>query len=109
MVKTSGGTGMSSLSVDTGSFHTLGLIYDGTQATNATKLRFRYDRQDYPLTFTGTVSSSVNPSTTQFNIGFDASGSYFKGDVAEMTLFTRTLASYEISNVENYLQTHWGL
>ena len=63
----------------------------------------------YDISLSSTSGSVVSGSTTQFNIGFDASGSYFKGDVAEMTLFTRTLASYEISNVENYLQTHWGL
>jgi hypothetical protein len=108
-VRTSGGTGMSALSVDTGSFHTFTFIYDGTQSTNATRLKFRYDRQDYPLTFTGTVGNSLAAGTSQFNIGIDASGSYFKGDVAEMTLFSRTLAPYEITNVENYLKTHWGL
>lgn len=108
-IKTAGGTGISTLSVDTGSFHTFTFIYDGTQANNDTRLKFRYDRQDYALTFTGTVSSSLAAGTNQFNIGFDLSGSYFKGDVAEMTLFSRTLAPYEISNVENYLKTHWGL
>lgn len=108
-VKSSGGTGMSSISVDTGSFHTFAFIYDGTQSTNATKLKFRYDRQDYNLTFSGTVGSSILAGTNQFNIGYDSSGSYFNGDIAELTLFSRTLQSYEISNVENYLKSHWGL
>lgn len=110
-VQTSGGTGTSSLTGDTTNFHIFTLVFDGTQANNAGRLVFRYDKVPQSLTFTGTVGSTTSATATKFNLGWYSTGlsEYWAGDLAEVQLYTRTLTSQEISTAENYLTNHWAL
>ena len=86
------------------------LIYDGTGATNADKLKYRIDKTGQTLTFTGTVAATTDASNNEFFIGNDVGGTNgLVGYVAEVILFNRTLSATEYANVENYLTNKWGL
>jgi hypothetical protein len=110
-VQTSGGTGTSSIVGDITNFHIFGLVFDGTQPDNASRLKFRYNKAQQDLTFSGTVGSTTSASATKFNMGWYSatSSEYWAGDIAEFQLYTKTLTAGEISTAENYLSNHWGL
>lgn len=110
-VQTSGGTGASTVNGDTTNFHIFSLVFDGTQSDNAGRLKFRYDKLQRALTFTGTVGTTTSASATKFNIGWysTTSSEYWAGDVAEFQLYTKALTSGELTTAENYLTSHWGL
>jgi hypothetical protein len=104
-----GVTASSTTAADT-NWHVHSLIYDGTGATNADKLKYRIDKAAQTLTFTGTVAATTDASNNEFFIGNDAGGTNgLTGYVAEVILFNRTLNATEYANVENYLATKWGV
>lgn len=109
-IASSGGTGTSTLTGDTTGFHMFGLIFDGSAADNAGRLKFRYDRSERALTFTGTVGTLTSGTATTFYIAQDSNNTgWFQGDIGEILMFTRALNGSEILNVENYLASHWSL
>ena len=110
-VSTSGGTGTSTVPGDTTKFHIYSLIFDGTQADNATRLKFRYDGADQTMSFSGTVGTTTSASAARFYVGVDSTGAakFFNGDIGEIVMFTRTLNTSEILNTEAYLKYHWAL
>lgn len=115
--QSSGNYGTATVTNDTNKFHIYGFIYDGSQSTNATKLRFRYDRTGQTLTFTGTIGTDTgSPSYWFFGGDNRASGvnptftaTYMSGYMAEVLIWTRTLTSAEIASVELYLNQKWAL
>lgn len=92
-------------------FHHIALIFDGSQADNATRLRARLDAANLSLTFTGTVGTATNASASTFYGGVDSNGSsnWWIGDIGELIIFTRTLNSGEILAVEDYLTSKWAI
>lgn len=110
LVSTSGGTGTSALAGDTTGFHIFGLIFDGTAADNAGRLKFRYDRVEQALTFSGTVGTTTSATANTLYIGQDSNNTgWLQGDIGEVLMFTRALNGSEILNVESYLSSHWAL
>ena len=105
---------MAGASADTGtaantSFHIHTLKFDGTQSDNATRLVYRIDKSDTSLTFTGTVGATTSASNGTIFIGCDDGSEFLNGDVAEFLMFNKALSNAEITGVENYLSTKWGL
>jgi hypothetical protein len=101
-------TGISTVTGDN-NFHIFGLIYDGTGATNANKVRFRYGGADQTLTYTGTADSATSSTINVFYIGNENKSELFSGDIGEVSIWTRTLNTSEILAVEAYLKNKWGL
>lgn len=99
-----------SQTVDT-NFHHIVLNFDGSQATDATRLTARLDGSPISLTFSGTVGTTTSPTANTFYGGVDTTGNsgYFVGDIGELIIFTRTLKSGEILAVEQYLSNKWGI
>lgn len=88
------------------------LIFDGTQTTNADKLKYRKNSIDKTLTFTGTVPTSTSASNTHFAIGEDYAmtpNTGLVGYIGEIILFSKALTTTEYQNVENYLSNKWGI
>jgi len=88
------------------------LIFDGTQATNADKLKYRKNSVDKNVTFTGTVPTSTSTLNTHFAIGEDYAmtpNTGLVGYVGEVVLFSKTLSATEYQNVENYFSNKWGI
>ena len=108
-VAVAGGIGTSTATGDTSNFKIFGLIYDGTQTGNANRLRFRYAENDQTLSFTGTVGTTTNASTSVINLGWYNSSEYFAGDVGEVLYFSRALTVPEIAGVESYLSDKWAI
>lgn len=108
-VAMAGATAVTTKATDT-NWHVHSLIYDGTGATNADKLKYRVDKTAEALVFTGTVATTTNASSNEFFIGNDVSGTNgLTGYVAEVILFNKTLSATEYANVENYLSTKWDV
>ena len=108
-VKTSGGHADSNITGETGSFHVFGLVFDGAGATDADRLKFRYDGNQQALTFFSSPGTTTSGTATTFYVGQDTAGNFFQGEVGEMLMFTRALKGAEINSVENYLKSHWNI
>jgi len=98
----------SSTAADT-DFHIHTLVFDGTQSGNAARLVYRIDGSAKTLTFTGTVGTTTSASNGTIFIGCDDSAEFMNGDVGEVLMFNKALSGAEISGVESYLTTKWGL
>lgn len=113
VVQAGGGIGVSTITGigETSQFHIFALIYDGTGVGNTGKLKFRYNKSERPLTYTGIVSTITSASASTFYVGVGQTGNadYFNGDIAEVIMFTRTLNSSEIGGVESYMSSHWNI
>lgn len=108
VAEAAGGIGTSTVSNAAG-FHTHVFAFDGSQTTNAASLKYRYDKTDITLSFTGTVGDTLGASNTTLYIGNNNGANFYTGDIAEFLIFTHVLTATEIANVENYLSNKWGL
>src|SRR5210317_724809 len=107
-VSMAGASADSSTSADT-SFHIHTLKFDGSQSGNAARLVYRIDGSAETLTFTGTVGTTTSASNGTIFLGCDDSAEFLNGDIAEFLMFNKTLTNAEITDVESYLTTKWGL
>lgn len=81
-------------------------LYDGTQPTNATKLRCWKNGVAQSLTFTGTVPAALGAANTGFSVGCDSGGVRpFGGDLFTVCLYPRTLSNAERLLVETDINT----
>lgn len=84
--------------------------FDGTKSTNDTKLIYRINKIAQSLSFTTNVGTAVNANVATLYMGESPDGSNdFSGYIAEILLYTRLLNDMETANMENYLETKWGL
>jgi hypothetical protein len=91
-------------------FNIHSIKFDGTKATNATKLIYRINKIQQSLTFTTNVGTAVDASVAYLHLGEAPDGTKdFIGYIAEILLYTRVLSDVELANMENYLETKWGL
>lgn len=108
-VTLAGGTGVSTVTADTTKFRRFGMVFDGTQTGNANRLKFYYDGVQQTLNFGVTTVSSVTSSSPKYwYIGTDNTN-FFTGYIGMMFIFTRTLTTAEIIQVDTFLKTTWGL
>jgi hypothetical protein len=105
-VGAAGGVGTSSIAASTTGFHFISLIYDGTGATNADRLKMRFDDQPVALTYTGTVGTTIATGAKYLYWATDNTN-YFAGDIGEVLVFSRALTGSETAAVESYLDIHW--
>lgn len=114
---TAGNRGSVTVTDDTAKFHIYGMVYNGTQTGNANRLKFRYDRADKTMTFTGTIPATTGSPQYFFfggnnrsaGVGGALAGTYMDGYIGEVLIWTRTLTAAEESSVELYLNQKWGL
>lgn len=95
--------------VDT-NYHIQSIIYDGTESSNADKLRFRLDQSNVALSFSGNVASSTSLTNNAFIAGADEDETNtYTGFIGEIILYSRTLTEGEITSVETFLSNKWNL
>lgn len=76
------------------------LVYDGTQSTNAGKLKIYKNGVEQTLSFTGTLPSTMPSFTNSLKIGYDVGANvYGKGRADEVLVFNRALSSTEVSEL----------
>lgn len=110
LIKAASGVGTSTVVNDSASFHIHSFAFNGSESTNSTRLKYRYDKTDITLNFGATtVGSALSASNTTLYIGNNNGSNFYTGDIAEFLIFTHVLTSTEIVNVENYLSTKWDL
>src|SRR6056300_1416934 len=107
-VTMAGASADSSTAADT-SYHIHTLKFDGAGVGNAARLIYRLDGTAKTLTFTGTVGATTSASNGTIFLGCDDSAEFMNGDVAEYLIFNKALSNSEMTNVETYLTTKWGL
>ena len=107
-VTMAGASADSSTAADT-AFHVHTLVFDGAGVGNAARLVYRVDGSAKTLTFTGTVGSTTSASNGTIFLGCDDSAEFMNGDIGEFLIFNKALSGAEISGVESYLTTKWGL
>lgn len=95
-------------------FHIVTMWYDGSQTGNANRLRVRLDGVPATLTFTGTVDTVTSALAKYFYGGATGTSAtnqsnFWVGDIGELLIWTRTLASSEITAAEDYLMNYWGV
>lgn len=105
-----GGNNASSTGANDSNWHIHTVVFDGSQSTNATKFKYRRDKTANTLTFgMGAVGTTLGPGSVLSIGNYDESSQFFTGDLAELLIFTKSLTTVEIENVENYLSNKWGL
>jgi len=92
--------------------HMWTMVFDGTQSTNADKLKFYIDGVQESLTFLSNVGTSTNASIDTLYIGVDRTGTssfryYYGGFIYEVLLWNRVLTPSELSVTHNYLNNKW--
>jgi hypothetical protein len=92
-------------------WHLHSIVFDGTGATNADRLKYRRDRTDIPLNFgslIGTVTSGVN---NVLYVGSTAPFAFelFNGFIGELIVYGRAPNGTELQSIENYLWNKWGV
>lgn len=103
------GTGTSTITADTTKFRRFGFVFDGTQTGNANRLRMFYDGAQQTLNFGATTVGSVTSASTKYwYIGTDNTN-FFTGYIGMMFIWTRTLTTAEIVQVDTFLKNTWGL
>lgn len=116
-VETGGGRAKSASAGNTTNYQYMGMVFDGTQTDantttqNNLRLKFRINGVPQSLTFSADVGTATSGSATGLFIGGDSQpvANPFHGYIAEFMIWTRTLTSTEISQVENYLKTKWAI
>lgn len=116
-VETAGGRAKSANSGNTTNYVYMGQILDGTQTNgditvqNNLRLKMRINGVPQTLTFSTNVGTATSASATGLFVGADAqpASNPFSGYIGEMMIWTRSLTPTEISQVEKYLSTKWGI
>ena len=112
VLKAAGSVGTSNvgnLFGDLSGFRLHTFAFDGSQSTNAARLKYRRSKTNATLSFAGTVGNTLGASDTTMYIGNADGANFFTGEMAEILIFTKALTDVQIANVENYLSTKWDL
>ena len=86
-------------------------VYDGTQSTNATKLKLYINAVSYSLVYDAVVPSTPYDNNTGTRIGYGLSSfyPYFNGNIASVVYYNRVLSQSEISQNYNATKSRFGL
>lgn len=92
-------------------YNLFGSIFDGSQSTNATRLKTRKNGgAEITLTYSGTIPASIG-TAIGITVGrpHATAVAYFDGAIAEIVLFSTVLSTADREKVEGYLAWKWGL
>lgn len=87
---------------------TLGTFFQMNVTYNATTGAWAF-RQNRTAANSGTGTTGVGANTAMSMLGNDQFGSTLGGSIAALIVYNRVLTPTEITNVENYLHTKWGV
>lgn len=107
-----------STTVSTTAWTQHGMIFNGSftdanQATqNAGRLVYRYNKAQQTLTFSANPGTQTSNAASVFYVGGNNRNTpktYMDGYIGELMIWTRTLTLVEITQVETYISTKWGI
>ena len=94
---------------DTTSFVRIGVLYDGTQATNADRLKIYKDGVVQSINFTGTIpATSQSLTDTTFRIGNGVSG-HFGGDISDIIVEDKPITVAHLLELDVILKNKYAL
>ena len=78
------------------------LVYDGTQGSNALKLKLFLNGIQKTLTFTGTIPTTLTTSTAALEIGGNSSlATYINGKIDDVRVYNYALSEEQVYSVMN--------
>jgi hypothetical protein len=106
-----GYTGATTVPLNTTTWQVFSFVFDGIAPATAGRLRFRYNKADQVLTYSGTAGTATGGSTDNYYIGGMGSGpsNQMSGQIGEFFIWNRALKVSEVSAIETYLGTKWGI
>jgi len=102
---TSAGYGSSATS---NAFHYVLMIFDGTATGNSNRLKVYKDGVLQTLSFTGTIGTNTENGSPTIEMGYNGL-STVAGTIVEVGVVGRTISGTEITNLNSYLATTYGL
>ena len=86
-------------------------VFDGTQSTNANKLKIYWNAINKPLGFSGTIPSTTATfdADDTWLIGGDGYGTNTDGNIGPMHIYNRALSANEVLHNYNALKGRFGL
>jgi hypothetical protein len=106
-----GYTGITTVPLNTTTWQVFSFVFDGTAPATTGRLRFRYNKADQTLTYSGSAGTATGGSTDNYYIGGMGSGpsNQVSAQIGEFLIWNRALKPGEVSAVETYLGTKWGI
>jgi len=92
-----------------GSWTYEGMLYDGSQSGNSNRLKVRSNGSPLAVGYTGTIQSTLGSGTGFYVSTYDGTTYPWNGDVAEIILFNRAVTGADLTNLEAYLASKYGL
>jgi hypothetical protein len=106
-VYSGGGYNHGSVSI-TNAFHYDVSIFDGTLTGNSNRLKIYVDGVQKTLTFSGTIPANTSTTITTSHMG-SFSGVFNAGTMCELIIVPRAITGTELTNINSYLSTKYGL
>lgn len=78
-------------------WHDLAMVYDGTQADNASRLKAYIDGVPISLTYTGTIPATMPAISGNVNIGRHSTCCFFQGTIDEVRIWDEALTAEDIA------------
>jgi uncharacterized protein (TIGR02145 family) len=86
----------------TATWQNVQITYDGSQASNALKLKLFLNGVQKTLTFTGTLPATLTTSTAALEIGGSSSlATYFSGKIDDVRIYNYALSEEQVYSVVN--------
>ena len=107
------GTPTTNIPIDTTKWQLFSFVFNGAGSGNSNRLRFRYNKADVTLGFgattVGTTTNGSNDTFIHFTLNDGDFSKAFKGYVGEVLLFNKALSPGQVSSIEQYLGSKWGV
>ena len=93
-----GAAGVSGLTLETGRWYHIVMVYDGSQGTDATRLKVYLDGAAQTLSFSGSPPSSITAATNPVYLASNVGASLFHdGQMDEVRIYDRALSATEVA------------
>jgi hypothetical protein len=74
------------------------MVFDGTQSTDATRVKIYIDTVQQSLTFYATIPSSITPNTAAMNVGYESNvGIYLFGGLNKLEIYNTAWTQSDIN------------
>ena len=97
-----GGGGATSFRANNSTLHHACLVFDGSGATNADRLKFYLDGSASTLTFGGSIGTTLGSPTGPLQVGrYAINSNWTSGSMNDVRVFQRAISSAEVTTLYN--------
>ena len=88
----------------------LTMVFDGSQSTNATRLKAYVNGSSVTLSFTGTIPATTGTINTNLNVGaYLPNINYSNGNISQISIYNKSLSDVEVLRNYNATKGRYGL